>query len=60
MMLNQFSAHDPVWVDGRTVLQFYGIAGGSAWDNLGYTVLFFVFWVTAAWVTLATRRYQQR
>jgi hypothetical protein len=43
VMLNQFEANDPTWLDGQTVLEYYGIAGQSKWANFGYVTAFFWF-----------------
>jgi hypothetical protein len=44
-MLNQFGANDPVWVEGKTILEFYGIQGQSMWAHLGYVAAFVAFFL---------------
>eukprot|EP00775_Hariotina_reticulata_P005937 gene5937-6176_t len=60
VMLNQFGAHDPVWVEGKTILEFYGIQGQSMWANLGYVAAFVAFFLACAWIALTFSRYQKR
>lgn len=60
LMINQFSENNPVMIDGRTVLEYYGIAGQSMWANLGYVCCFFVFFLVCAWAALNYRTFQKR
>jgi hypothetical protein len=59
-MVNQFREHDTPWVGNTTVLGYYGMAGESAWANLGYCTAFFVFFTFCAWATLSFKRYSSR
>ncbi|WIA12825.1 hypothetical protein OEZ85_006453 [Tetradesmus obliquus] len=60
VMINQFEANDPVWLNGQTVLEYYGIAGQSKWANFGYVACFFWFFMVCAWATLSFKNYQKR
>jgi hypothetical protein len=60
-MVNQFEARDPVdWLNGQTLLQYYGLEGVSKWNCLGYQSCFFVFFFMCAFVTLTVKKYQVR
>lgn len=45
VMINQFEAQDPMWINGKTVLQYYGIDNQSKWANLGYLSCFVAFFL---------------
>jgi hypothetical protein len=59
-MINQFEERNPMWVDGQTLLEYYGIAGQSKWANFGYLSCFFVFFTFCAWLALSYKRYALR
>ena len=77
LMVNQFSGPkgDPVWLNGQTVLQHYGLKNfkfhGEAhytwytgtvqpWANFGFLCLFFSGFFTLTWATLKYKRYVSR
>jgi len=60
MMANQFEANDPVWIDGQTVLQYYGLKYVDKWAYIGYLSLFFFVFFMLTWTALRFKNYQQR
>jgi hypothetical protein len=59
-MVNQFEDNNPIWIDGKTVLGYYGIEGQSKWASFGYLSCFFVFFTICAWLVLSFKRYNSR
>jgi hypothetical protein len=66
-MVNQFSGPqgDPVWVDGKTVLEHYDLknqdlrarytwytADVDMWANVGFLSIFFFLYAVCAWLAL--------
>ena len=48
LMINQWEDNDPVFLDGKTLLQEYDLNGEDKWSFLGLLVAFFsVFFVFA-------------
>lgn len=60
LMANQFDDEDPLWNDGKTVLQTYGLQNVDAGANLGYLSLFFPVFFVLTWITLSVKKYQSR
>jgi ABC-type polysaccharide/polyol phosphate export permease len=60
MMANQFEAVDPVWIEGKTVLEYYGLKSVDKWAYIGYLSLFFLVFFVLTWTALRYKNYQQR
>lgn len=60
LMVNQFEANDPIWIDGKTVLEYYSLDNQSKWANLGYVCCFFLFFLFCSWAALNYRTFQKR
>jgi len=59
-MVNQFSDRDPAFLRGRTLLQYYGVKGQSAWGNIGVVCGFAGFYFFVCWLVLSFKRYDKR
>lgn len=59
-MINQFSGRTQVWIDGMTVLQYYGLSGNSKWAYCGYASLFFLFFFLCTLLVLTYKKYEVR
>ncbi len=77
LMVNQFSGPkgDPVWINGKTVLEHYSLKNYKdrsqanytwytqtvdMWANLGFLCVFFFCFFCLAWVTLEKKTYVNR
>jgi len=47
-LINHFGARDPRFLGGKTVLQYFGVAGQSGWGNMG------VIWAFSAGLSVVT------
>jgi len=66
-MLNQFgpytgepTANDPAFLDGQTMLEYWGQAGKSTSNQVAYIFCFCAFFFTCAWAALKYKRFQRR
>ena len=59
-MVNQFGAHDPRFLGGRTVLEYFGVAGQSVWGNLGIVFAFAAAFLFICWAALSYKKYDRR
>ncbi|PNH11015.1 ABC transporter G family member 2 [Tetrabaena socialis] len=60
VMVNQFKHHHEPWINGKTVLQYYGLARENEWAQIGYCSLFFVFFYVCTALILTFKTYQLR
>jgi len=60
LMINHFEGQNAVFLDGKTVLEYYSLDGQSKWANFGYVCCFFVFFLTLSWAALNYRTFQKR
>lgn len=60
LMTNQFSEEDPIWIDGKSVLQYYELDGIRRSNFIGFLALFFAFFFVCAWATLSFKKYSNR
>ncbi|KAG1653791.1 hypothetical protein FOA52_007815 [Chlamydomonas sp. UWO 241] len=59
-MINQFNDNDIMYLDGMTVLEYYGFANTSKWSFVGFTACFYIFFFIGTWLLLQFKSYQQR
>lgn len=66
-MINQFkgkrsalSGNPPVEVNGVEILKYYGLDGYTAWEMMGYELLFFFAFFFMAWAALQFTRLSKR
>jgi hypothetical protein len=59
-MVNQFKGHDEIYLDDKTVLDYFGMKGSSEWANIGYGALFFVFFFTMTGLSLTYKQHVTR
>lgn len=57
LMISQFRGRSgpdgrPVTINGEPILSYYGLEDYTAWEMLGYEVLFFIVFFAAAWAAL--------
>ena len=60
LMVNQFSGHNAIYLEGKTVLQVFGLSHVNKWHYIGYQWIFFVVFFTGAWAALQYVRHQKR
>lgn len=61
MMINQFENNDVEYINGMTVLQFYGLDGvKDKWACIGYNALFFIFYFVCTALVLTFKKYASR
>ena len=54
MMINNWEDNDTIFLDGKTVLQYYGMDNeGSAWENIGILFAFYLVFISIAYLALA-------
>lgn len=59
-MVNQFGDVVEPWINGQTVLEYYGINDTPKWRFVGFTSLFFIFFYVVTLLVLQFKRYQVR
>lgn len=60
LMVNQFGEHDPRFIGGKTLLEYFGMQGQRPWANIGIVCGFFVFFLASTWGVLSFRKYDKR
>ncbi len=63
LMVNHFGTDelkDKIWIDGKTVLQYYSFEGASGWHQLGYLTCFLTFFTGATTLILTYSKYSKR
>lgn len=53
LMINQWEDNDPVFLEGRTILQEYDLKGEDKWSYLGLLVAFFTIFFALAYLALS-------
>ena len=60
LMITIFRGTDARGTDGSPILEYYSLGSDLMWAFVGYSALFFLFFVGLAWVALSFLRHQRR
>jgi ATP-binding cassette subfamily G (WHITE) protein 2 len=60
LMINQWEENDPLFLDGRTVLEEYDLKDSDKWGYLGLLVVFFTVFFTLAFLALSFINHSRR